>query len=160
MKKKEPGSYPKNHKTTPMQKRAVDNLMSGQYKTDKAAIMAAGFSKQSAEKGKSMILKTTGAQKYLENFEQKALDRFGMTLESKLQDVYLDGLDADKPWGKNNIIPDFDVRKKYADRIAEMLGVIETKSKKAAQQFNFFMFDKKERGQFNQMFNKFVRDSS
>lgn len=150
----------KKVKPTNMQKVAIDNLMSGQYKTDKAAIMAAGFTEQSAAKGKSMILQTRGAEEYLKNFEAKALIKFGMTIHSKLQDVYLEGLDADKPWGKNDIIPDYDIRKKYADTIAEMLGIIESRSKKTAQQFNFFMFGKDERSKFNHLFNQFVRNQA
>ena len=150
----------KKVKATNRQKTAIDNLMSGQYKTEKAALMAAGFSEQSAAKGKSMILQTRGAEEYLKNFEAKALVKFGMTIHSKLQDVYLEGLDADRPWGKNDVIPDYKIRKNYADTIAEMLGIIESKVKGPAQQFNFFMFDKVERSRFNKLFNKFVRKQS
>ena len=150
----------KKVKPTVMQKRAVDNVMSGKFKSKKKAIIAAGYSEQTAINPAQNVFGSRGVEEYLKNFEDKALIKFGMTIDSKLQDVYLEGLDADKPWGKNDIIPDFEARLKYADRIAEMLGLLEGKAKKTAQTFNFFMFDKKERGQFNQLFNKFVRNQS
>ena len=150
----------KRGKATPMQKAGIDNIMSGKFETDKEALLDAGYSEESSKRGKTTILQSKSAQNYLMTFDTKARVRFGMTLESKLQDVYLDGLDADKPWGKNDLIPDYEVRKKYADKMAEMLGLAKSKSKQSKQQFNFFMFDKNQRTDFNKAFNKFVREKS
>jgi hypothetical protein len=150
----------KRGEVTALQKAGIENIMSGKFESKKEALMDAGYSEKSAARGGLTVLQTKGARNYLENFETKARVKFGMTLESKLQDVYLDGLDADKPWGKNDILPDFDIRKKYADKIAEMLGVVQSKAKQTGQQFNFFMFGKKERGEFNKLFNQFVRSQS
>lgn len=147
-------------KPTPMQKKAIDNVMSGKFKTKKEALLDAGYSESTADtKSVGRIVRSAGGQAYLEQFSEKAKARYGMTIESKLQDVYLDGLEADRPWGKNDIMPDYKVRKDYADKIAEMLGWIRQTSKSDVT-FNFFMMDKKDRSKFNDMFSDFVRQRS
>jgi hypothetical protein len=151
----------RNRGITTLQRRAIDNIASGKYKSKKAAMIAAGYSENTAINPTVALLKAKGGQKYLETFDGKALARFDMTLESKLQDVFLDGLEADKPFGRSGgIMPDFEVRLKYADRVAEMIGLLKSKSKDRGQVFNFFMFDKKQRSHFNEMFNDFVKQQS
>jgi len=145
--------------TKPMQKQAIDNIMSGKYKSKKRAIMAAGYS-ESVGNNPHLLLSKKGALQYLENFETKARIKFGVPIESKLQDVYLEGLEADRPWGKNDIIPDYKVRKEYADTISEMLGLVKTKARDTKQQFNYFMLGKKDRDNFNTAFNDFIKEKS
>ena len=148
-------------KIKPMQKLAVDNLMSGKSKTKKQAVLDAGYSEATAINATKNVFKSQGVQEYLKQFDDKALVRFEMPLEEKLQEVYLDGLDADKPYGKHgDIMPDFKIRKDYADKISEMIGLIKSRVPVAGQTFNFFMFGKSERSKFNKLFNNFVRTSS
>ena len=144
---------------TNLQKKAVDNIMSGKYKSKGAAIRAAGYSAKSAH-NPHLIVGSEGVQTYIKNFEQKAVVRFGMSLDEKIQDVYLDGLDADKPLGKHgDVIQDHKMRKEFADTIQESRGMMKSKQK-GGQIYNFFMFDKKSRGKFNDAFSNFVRGKS
>lgn len=150
---------------TAMQKAAVDNLLSGNYKTKKAALLAAGYSKYTSDNpqliyGSAKSEGKLGVKRYLDTFDLKAQARFKQTLKSKLQDVYLDGLEAVKPYGKRgDIHPDYSTRLSYEDRIAEMLSLLEPKGAgEAGQQvFNFFMLDNKQRNKFNEAFAEFVR---
>lgn len=149
----------KKGKTTNLQKRAVDNIMSGEYKSKSAAMIAAGYSKR-VSRTPSQVISSPGVQEYLKNFEQKAVVRFGMSLDQKIMDVYLDGLDADRPLGNlGDIMPDHKVRKDFADTIQESRGMMKSKAK-GGQVFNFFMFDKESRSTFNEVFNSFVREKS
>ena len=147
-------------KTTPMQKEAVDNIMSGKYKSKKKALLAAGYSENTANNPGKDFIARTGVQKYLASFEKKAVVKFGMSLDQKIQEVYLDGLDADKPFGKNDIMPDHRMRKEFADTIQESRGMMRSKGRSKSQTFNFFMFDKESRDKFNDAFNDFVRTKS
>ena len=133
--------------------------MSGKFKTKRDAMLDAGYSKTVAATKAHRLVSSVGGQDHLESFGEKAKIKFGMNIESKLQDTYLDGLDADRPWGKNDLIPDYKVRKDYADKIAEMLGWIRSTTKSDVQ-FNFFVMDKKDRSKFNRMFSEFVRGKS
>lgn len=142
-----------------MQKKALDNIMSGNFKTRKEALLDAGYSESVAETKGHRIIQSAGGQDYLKDFSTKALMKFDMTIESKLQDVYLEGLDAERPWGKLGTLPDYKVRKDYADKIAEMLGWIKQTTKTDVT-YNFFMMEKKDRSKFNKMFSEFVRDQS
>jgi hypothetical protein len=144
------------YKTKPniRQMRVVNNILSGKYKTKKDALVAAGYSKKSSS---AIVLGRKGVQQYLDKFEHKALSRWKMPIRSKLQNVYLDGLDADKPHGKKKI-PDYKIRKEYADTIAEQLGLLNSKKNVGRQQFNFFLVDKESREQLNETFNSIVKD--
>ena len=146
-------------KTTPLQKKGVDNIMSGNYKSKKDAIKAAGMSDTTAH-NPQLFVKQKGVQAYLKTFEQKAVVKFGMSLDEKIMDVYLDGLDADKPLGKHGeVIQDHKMRKEFADTIQESRGMM--KSKQGGAQINyFFMFDKESRSQFNDAFSEYVRGKS
>ena len=146
----------KRGKANPMQKKALDNIMSGKFKTKKAAMLDAGYSESVSATKAHRLASSPSGQDHLQNFGEKAKMKFGMTIESKLQDTYLDGLDADRPWGKNDLIPDYKVRKDYADKVAEMLGWIRSTTKSDVQ-FNFFVMDKKDRSKFNRMFSDFVQ---
>ena len=143
-----------------MQKKAVDNIMSGKYKSKRKAMRAAGYSDSTSNTPK-VFLKEKGVQLYLKRFEQKAVVRFGMSLDDKIQEVYLDGLDADKPLGKHgDVMQDHKMRKEFADTIQETRGMLRSKTKGNTQNFNFFMIDKKNRSNFNEAFNDFVREKS
>ena len=150
----------KRGEVTNLQKRAVDNIMSGEFKSKGAAMRDAGFSK-SASRNPQTLVRADGVQSYLKNFEAKAVARFNMTLDEKIMDVYLDGLDADKPLGKHGeVIQDHKMRKEFADTIQESRGMMKSKKGGSQQIFNFFMFDKKHRSQFNEAFNSFVREKA
>ena len=143
-----------------MQKQAVDNIMSGKFKSKKAALLDAGYAPASANNITQDFLSRKGVQQYIQSFERKAQVRFGMTLDEKIQDVYLDGLDADKPLGKHGeVIQDHKMRKDFADTIQEIRGNLKGKSRANKQIFNFFMVDKESRNNFNKNFESFVRGS-
>ena len=143
---------------TPLQKAAIDNMMSGEFKSKQAAMRAAGYS-DSHSTNPHLLLRAKGSQKYLENFETKALIKFGMTLESKIQEVYLEGLVANKPYGKKMIV-DYEERRRYAKNISEMLGLLRTKERKGHQTYNFFMLDSDQKNEFNEAFKEFIKIQS
>ena len=145
-------------KTTPMQKQGVDNIMSGKFKSKGKALIAAGYAPTSVRNVTQSFLSQRGVQLYIKSFEMKAQVRFGMTLDEKIQDVYLDGLDADKPLGKHGeTIQDHKMRKDFADTIQEIRGNLKSKTRTNKQVLNFFMVDKESRNNFNKTFENFVR---
>jgi len=144
-------------KTTIRQKRATDNIMSGEFETEKDALVDAGYSESIAEKP-YIVKNSEGVAQYLQTFDAKAQVKFGVSLRSKVQDVLLDGLQATKLYGKDAIShPDYNSRLSYTKVISEMLGILESKDKGGKTQVNFFMFDDKQRKNFNNVFNSFVR---
>lgn len=143
------GSLP-THK----QKVAVDNIMSGKFKSNKQALVSAGV-----RTSVPAFLQQQGVQTYIAGFEKKALVKFGVCLDDKLMDVYLDGLDA-KTVGKFGGDVDHKTRKEFADTIATMKGYLQQKETGSKTQVNFFQFNKEDQENFNRNFIKFIRQES
>ena len=147
---------------TIMQKRAIDNVLSGKHKTMKSAMLAAGYSKASATVPKQMLKDKPGVQKYLAQLDEEAKKNGGKGLKSKVISVYYDGLNATKLVGRGAIEhPDYAVRKMYADKFSEFFKwdnnnspVINSKK----TQINFFSIPKEEQEKFNENFAKFMRN--
>jgi len=155
-------------KTTPMQKRAIDNILSGKFKTVGGktnlgkAMLAAGYTPSSA-RVPANLPKRTGVQLYLKRIEKRAKKKLGIPLRDKVMDTYLEGLRATKLYGKEaKEHPDYLARKAYADQFAEFFGWIDKhKSGSGAvpafNQFNFFSVDEKKRQKFNDSFKSFLK---
>ena len=147
---------------TNRQKKGVANLLSGDYPTKKAALMDAGYtSKGSVSRNPATFMRQKGVQKYVKLLDKESRRVFnGQGIEKKVIEVYVDGLQATKLFGKNAVKhPDFLARKAYADRISPMVG-IEGGDKGGGDQnqYNFFMFSNQEKNDFNKDFAKFVKD--
>ncbi len=145
--------------STNLQKKAVDNIMSGDYKSKGKALRAAGVS-ASVARNPGTFIQQEGVQNYLKNFEAKAVVKFGVSLDEKIQDVYLDGLEAEKPSKLLGVMPDHRLRKLFADTIQETRGLLTAKKSSSSPVFNFFMFDKESRSKFNEGFSEFIREKA
>ena len=148
-------------KPTPMQKAAVDNLLSGEYKAVAPAMRDAGYSKSSSLQSHKALIGRRGVQNYIKTLSAKAQKRWNTTIEDKVLDTYLDGLEATKLYGKNAIPhPDFMARKAFADRFAGFFGWVREGGLPTGsyQQINFFEVAREERRQFNENFKGFLRD--
>jgi len=149
-------------KTTPMQKAAVDNILSGRYPSYRKAMRAAGY-KTSADRPSQKLARRKGVQAYLAKIDREARKRWGKPIREKVMDVYADGLEATKLVGKAAIEhPDHPTRKAFADRLATFFGWVDQHAEGGTgraqyQQFNFFQVDEKRRRSFNDNFKKFLK---
>ena len=139
------------------QKKALDNILSGEYTSDRKAMIAAGY-KKSRNNTTDTLMNTQGAQIYLREFEGKALKRFGATLDSKSQDIYLDAMEATKGTGDKKEI-DHKMRKDTVDTISRLKGYMKKDEKVEKKEYNFFMFNKNDRDRFNKDFVKKLRST-
>lgn len=148
-------------KTTAKQKQAVDNIVSGKFKSVAAAVRDAGYSDKVAKSASQNVLPARGIEVYLELLDKKAQRQFNLCLKDKVMEVYLDGLDATKRVrvGKRSFMDvDHLARKAFADRFSEFFGwTKETPPQQQAQQYNFFMFSKVKRDTFNEKFKEFLK---
>jgi len=148
-------------KPTAKQIRAVDNILSGKFKSLKGAMEEAGY-KSGTNEPSRVLLRSRGVEIYLAGLDKLARRRFGVHLQPLLMERYLDGIDATRMVrvGKNRskLHPDFAVRKTYIDRLSEFLGWTQAPNTQApGQQYNFFMFGKQEREDFNEKFKEFLK---
>ena len=147
-------------KPSPLQKRAVDNVLSGNFKSVASAMREAGYSETTSHRPSEKLAGSKGVQAYLKQLGGKAIQKFGMSLEDKVLEVYLEGLDAQKPHGKNaKLSPDHMTRLQFADRFTSFFGWSnnQTRDGKVQQQFNFFNTISEEEGNaFNKQFNDFL----
>lgn len=154
-----------NHGTTvtgptPRGKRAVDNWLSGKFKTKKDALLEAGYSQSTASTNAHNVFQTQGIQLYLKTLSKISKHRTGLSLPDKVAMVYLDGLEATKLYGKNAIeAPDWQARKAFADKFSEFFGWSHPQFAPGSkfQQFNFFATPVEERQSFNDDFKVFLR---
>ena len=145
---------------TPFQKKVVDNVLSGKYKSKYKALRAAGASKYTARQPGHYFKNSKGIQLYLERLEKRTKERYGMTLRDKTVDVLTEGLDATKQT-KEGEHPDYQVRKQYVDKLLELMGYegresINPLSSKNTQ-VNFFMTSKEEQEDFNGQFKRMMK---
>ena len=130
-----------NVKPTARQKRAIDNILSGGFKTIASAMREAGYSIRSSHNPKHILANRRGVQNYIQSLPNTARKRWGITLQEKVLDVYLDGLDAIKLHGKEgNEHPDYIIRLDYANKISEFIGWLQPRhfSRKLTSIHNFF----------------------
>ena len=154
-----------NVKPSPRQIQAVDNWVSGKYKSKKAAIIDAGYDELTANRGDD-VFKRKGAQIYIKTLSVMAKRRFNMPIANKIMGVYLDGLDATKLYGKDAVEhPDHRTRKEFADRLSELIEFVPTTYMPGSapqgkganfNQFNFFSMAEKERENYNNNFKDFL----
>lgn len=156
------GGINKRH-TTDMQKKAVDNYLSGKYKTKKDAVAAAGYGRN--RNATSLVYNGAGVKVYLEKLEAQARKKYGVDLREKSVDVLMEGLDAYKVTKEGNN-PDFAVRKQYLDKLYDLMGVnkelnsssmAQPRSKKNTQ-VNFFMTNKEDQEVFNTQFKSMMKE--
>lgn len=148
---------------TDLQKRAVDNILSGDYASASKAMVAAGYSPTSSKDPRYLLFERSGVKAYLAELEQKSKKKYGMSMAEKTIDVYMGGLEATKLYGKDALEhPDYAVRKAYADKLTEFMGWHGSsgenpiKSNKT-QINNFFVTPKEEQESFNKDFKQFMR---
>ena len=146
-------------KPSPLQKRAVDNVLSGNFKSVAEAMRDAGYSGTTSHRPSEKLVKSKGVQAYLEQLGDKAIQKFGMTLEEKVAEVYLDGLSAEKPYGKDaQLFPDHITRLSFASKFSVFFGWTEDQSKggRIHQQFNYFGISDDQKEVFNKKFGDFL----
>ena len=145
---------------TELQKKGVENIMSGDFQSRPKALEGAGYSKKSSKKGSDWV-KQAGVHKYVELLDKESIRKYGKEngIRAKVVEVYVAGLEATKLFGKNAIEhPDWLARKAFADRVAPMLGMgTGAPEPGKGNQYNFFMFDNREKSEFNSAFGKFVK---
>ena len=147
-------------KPTPKQQIAVDNIVSGKFKSVKGAMVDAGYSEESAKNPGVKLLHSRGVEEYLKSLSIKCRQRFKMGLRDKVMEVYLDGLEATKLYGKDALErPDHLARKAFADKFAEFFGWsrASTLPQGNFNQFNYFSVDEKKRDEFNSNFRDFIK---
>ena len=110
-------------KPTFLQVKAVDNILSGNFKSVAAAMREAGYSESTSFHALEKLGKSKGIQAYLKLLGADAIKRWGITIEEKVAHVYLDGLDAERPSRRKDVqYPDWKTRLVSADKISEFLG--------------------------------------
>jgi len=110
-------------KVTEKQMRAVNNIISGNFKSRAEAMREAGYSKTTSHRPAEKLFKSKGVDAYIKSLNVTTQKKWGLSLETKTMEVYLDGLDATKLYGKDGKIhPDYAVRLQFADRFSEFLG--------------------------------------
>jgi hypothetical protein len=150
-----------NIKTTPLQKRAVDNIISGKFPSKKAAMKAAGYAERSAAIPTPALIQRKGVKIYLKKLSKIAKERWNMDLPDKVALTYLDGLMATKLVGSEAIEhPDYAVRKTFADAFAEFFGWRGDSSVAGNKyaQYNFFSIGPEKRRGFNERFKNFLAE--
>lgn len=155
------GKMPLKNKVKPTlkQKAAVDNIVTGKFKSVGAAMRDAGYSAKSSKKPRHALINRRGVEVYLNKLDKMAQKRFSLCLRDKVMETYLDGLDAVKPYGKKEY-PDHMARKAFADRFSEFFGWSrEAPPTQGHAQYNFFMFDKTKQDSFNAKFKDFLTES-
>jgi len=147
-------------KVTEKQRRAVDNIVTGKFKTAPPAMRDAGYTLESSKEPDKNLFSRRGVELYLKTLSKVCKNRFNLSLQDKVMTTYLDGLEATKLYGKNAIEhPDTMARIASADRFAEFFGwkrgVVPTASQQF-NQFNFFSIDQEEQKRFNDNFKNML----
>jgi hypothetical protein len=157
-----------NHpKPTPQAVDAVNNIISGKFKSKKEAMMDAGYSITSAQHPRQALIETKGVQEYLKTLSMISKRKYGLSLGDKVMKTYFDGLDANKRVGRDAdvVVEDWQARKSSADALAEFLGLKKGIAPYAAgasgppinnTQFNFFSVPQEERKKWNENLKGFL----
>jgi hypothetical protein len=150
-------------KPTARQKQAINNILSGNFRSKAAAMRDAGYGEDAAKHPKSALLTSKGVGVYIKTLDKLAQAKFNDTLGNVVMKRYLDGIDATKRVAvgkRSRKEPDFAVRKTYLDKFAEFFGWTKETSPVAASQnqYNFFMVGKEKQDQFNDKFKGFLKN--
>jgi hypothetical protein len=90
-----------------------------------------------------------------------AIKQWGVSVPDKIGEVMLNGLEADKPYGKEGFLhADWMARHKFAESLSKFFGLLESHSESdrpTQNQFNFFSVPKDEQHKFNANFNEFIK---
>jgi len=151
---------PRTVEPTMLQKRAIDNIMSGKYNSKAEAMRDAGYARVSAKIPSYNLFERKGVQVYLEQINRLYKKQHGKSLPDKVMDVYTEGLDATILSGRNAIEhPDHSTRKKFADQFAEFFGWKQAQQQMPQQmhQYNFFSTPKDKQQEFNRDLKRFLR---
>jgi hypothetical protein len=143
----------------PMQKALVHELLSGNHKTKKSAVLAAGYSESSSNQPK-IIIQNEGVQKYLKQLDDESKNANGKTLRKKVVDVFYAGLEATKLVGKDAVEhADHKERRKFAQEFAKWFGWSFEHPPVPHQysQYNFFATPKDKQEEFNADLKAFIR---
>lgn len=150
-------------KPKPQQKLAVDLILSGKAKSLRDAARQAGYKKDSVHNVHRAITHAVGVRVYLAKLDQKAKEKFGMSLPDKVADTFFKGLNATKLYGKDAVKHvDYATRLQYADRFArffkwETTGIEDGKSE--YNQFNFFQAKPEDQEKFHANLKSFIKRS-
>ena len=154
--------YRNEQMATPMQKKAVDLILSGKAKSLHQAMKMAGYSDGTAKTPSKNLVRQKGVQLYLSRANNKAMERWNESIQDKVMDVYTDGLDATRLYGKNAVEhPDHMTRLQFADRFSRFFGwekTIDDDAKKF-NQFNFFNVSKEDRDKYKERLKEFLKNS-
>jgi len=159
---------------TPRQKKVVDNLLSGKFKTQKDALKDAGYAMKDVDTvGTWFLRESKGVKNYLLELGKKVQEMYGIPIDTKIVEVLADGLRATKPYGKNAILhADFKERREYTKDIMKLFGIIidpknpggpggvNAGGGNSYTQVNFFGAPKEERNEFNEDFKSFIKAKS
>jgi hypothetical protein len=148
-------------KPSTLQKRAVQNILSGKFKSTAAAMRDAGYSETTSHRPAEKLARSKGVQAYLHELGDDAIAKWGMSIENKVMDVYLSGLEATKLVGKNAVSqPDWQSRLQFANSFASFFGWKESQPKggKIHQQFDYFGIPEDQKAVFNKKFENFLRE--
>lgn len=100
--------------------KAINNFLSGQFKSLASAMRNAGYSENSSYNPRHVLLNRRGVQAYFRDLSSEARKRFKAPLEEVVMNIYLGGLTATK--GGKGPQPDWRVRLAHADRFAFLWG--------------------------------------
>ena len=147
---------------TPKQKLAVDNILSGRFKTKTAALQDAGYSDRVSRRPAETLGRARGVQIYLKTLDERSRKKFTMDIREKMMDVYFEGISATKlvrgSRSRYKEWPDWMARKAFVDRLAEFVGWLQPAAPPSGHtQYNFFMVDEAKRAEFNEKFKSFIQ---
>ena len=148
---------------TAKQKLATDLVLSGKAKSVPDAMRKAGYSKAAVHNATAAFVRSQGVGVYLKSLDEKSREKFGMCIQDKVMNVYYEGLEATKLFGKDAVEhPDHKTRIEAADRMANFFGWnklgIEDESKQY-NQFNFFNVKPEAQQKFNENLKDFIKKS-
>ena len=109
-------------KATEKQKRAVNNIISGNFKSRAEAMEEAGYSKTTSGRPGEKLFKSKGVEAYIKSLDVTAQQKWGLNLPDKVALTFLDGLESTRITGNGIEVPDWLARLNYADRLSFFLG--------------------------------------
>ena len=148
---------------TPRQKLTTDLILSGKAKSVPDAMRQAKYSDSSVHNATKVFVRSKGVEAYLNSLDEKSREKFGMSIQDKVMNVYYEGLEATKLFGKRAVeYPDHPTRISAADRMAKFFGWetsgIEDEGKQF-NQFNFFDVKPEKQKEFQDNLKKFIKKS-
>ena len=148
-------------KPTEKQKLAVMGILQG--KSARRAMIDAKYTEVSASHPKQNLIDRPGVQSYVAKLDKASKAKFGISLESKMIDTTLEGLEATKLFGKDAVKhPDWGSRYNFLKLVSDVTG--KTKSSEPTsetnQQYNFFQVNTVEREAFHNKLKEFLRKNN